>query len=127
MNKEENEAIKYLEFLINEKCECEACQRTKKEYKIILNLIERQQKEIEELMKICDSYKSASNHCVEIFSDTINPNYISKDKIREKIKNIKENIETLNDSANFDSAYVQTELEYQRTKKEILQELLEEN
>lgn len=44
MNKEEKEAIKYLEFLSNEKCECEACQRAKKKYKTILNLLEKQQK-----------------------------------------------------------------------------------
>ena len=45
------EAIKYLEFLSNEKCECEACQRAKKEYKTILNLLDKQKKEIEELKK----------------------------------------------------------------------------
>lgn len=45
---EEKEAIKYLEFLSNEKCECEACQRAKKEYKTILNLLNKQKNEIEE-------------------------------------------------------------------------------
>lgn len=45
MSKAEKEAIKYLEFLSNEKCECDSCKRAKEEYKIILK---EQQKEIEE-------------------------------------------------------------------------------
>lgn len=48
ISEKEKEAIKYLEFLINEKCECEACQRAKKEYKTILNLLDKQKNEIEE-------------------------------------------------------------------------------
>lgn len=47
MSEEEKKAIKYLEFLSNEKCECKVCQNAKKHYRIILNLIEKQSKEIE--------------------------------------------------------------------------------
>jgi nicotinic acid mononucleotide adenylyltransferase len=55
-----------------------------------LNLIEKQQKEIKELTKTCDLYKNASDHIAEIFLEATKPNYISKDKIREKIKKAKE-------------------------------------
>ena len=85
MTEEETKALKYLEFLSNEKCECEACQRAKKEYKILLNLIEKQQKEIEK-------YKH-TNIVVgrRQYGKTyeITKGYISKDKIREKIRELK--------------------------------------
>lgn len=51
MSKEEKKAINYLEFLSNEKCECKVCQNAKKQYKIILNLIEKQQNKISSLEK----------------------------------------------------------------------------
>ena len=54
------------------------------------DLCNKQQKKLKELIKTCDLYKSASDHCAEIFSDTIKPNYISKGKIREKIKDYTE-------------------------------------
>lgn len=82
----------------------------------LLNLIEKQQKTIKELMSICDLYKGASDHCVEIFSDTIKPNFISKDKIREKL----------------DYQYMlwntpNRQKEYNQEVVDILEELLEEN
>lgn len=51
MSEEDKKAIKYIVFLSNEKCECEACQNAKKHYKIILNLLEKQQKEIKSLQQ----------------------------------------------------------------------------
>ena len=52
MSEEEKEAIKRIEFLINEiKCECDICKHNKKSFKTILNLIEKQAKEIAELKK----------------------------------------------------------------------------
>lgn len=47
----------------------------------LLKAYREQQKEIEELMGICDSYRNASEHSAEIFLETIKLNYISKDKI----------------------------------------------
>ncbi len=103
MSEEEKEAIKYLEFLINEKCECEACQRAKKEYKTILNLIDKQQREIEEWRN----------------GIRINDNVtIPKDKIRAKIQIYKDK--------KADSVGMLINYEYWKTKIEVLQELLEE-
>lgn len=51
-----------------------------------LELIKKYQKAIKELIETCDSYRNASDHCAEIFSDTIKSNYISKDKIKEKLE-----------------------------------------
>ena len=86
VNEEEKEAIKYLEFLSNEECECEACQRAKKEYKTILNLLDKQQKEIEELHKEINQrikLKIENEKCVD-------RDFIYKGKIREKIKDYTE-------------------------------------
>lgn len=86
MNKKEKDAIKYLEFLSNEKCECEACQRAKKEYKTILNLLDKQQKEIEDLKVIADDIKD--HRIVYVDTPEFEEKYISKDKIREKMQEI---------------------------------------
>ncbi len=71
---------------------------------ILLNLIEKQQKEIEELQIIADDIKG---HNI-VYTDTpeFEDNFISKDKIREKMEEVK-NLST--------AGY------------EILKELLEEN
>ena len=82
------------------------------------------QEEIEKLIAKRYMYNAETG---EVTAIPIDNNYISKNKIRELIKNDKENIETLNNSYNFESAYVQAELEEKRRRKEILQELLEEN
>lgn len=39
------EALKYLKFLSEERCECEVCQYSKKVYKTVLNYIKKQRKE----------------------------------------------------------------------------------
>ena len=89
--------------------------------------IEKQQKAIEELMKTCDLYKSASEHCVKNFSDTIKPNYISKDKIREKIKELEEQKEKLKYDGNRCFADYEQFCKNLKFFKEQINELLEEN
>ena len=50
MSAEEKQAIKRIKFLIKEiKCQCDICKLNVVTFKIILNLIDKQQKEIEEL------------------------------------------------------------------------------
>lgn len=100
MSEEEKKAIKYLEFLSNEKCECEACQRAKKEYKIILNLLDELQKEIKEKTK---------------FIKWVEKNAILKDKIKEKIKELEKD-------KDFDE-----DIYVEEFTVDILKELLEEN
>lgn len=119
MSEEEKEAIKLLK---QEPDFSLSYYKREHAIDIVLNLIEKQQKEIEDLKEV------EQQICNEelITQDYVTKNYISKNKIRELIKNDKENIETLNNSYNFESAYVQTELEEKRRRKEILEELLGE-
>lgn len=70
-SEEENKAIKYLEFLSNEKCECEACQRAKKEYNTILNLLDKQQNEIKRLKKDRDILYGVIDELKEDYGDHI--------------------------------------------------------
>ena len=85
MSEEEKKAIEYLkrhilpcygskggiEFMLND---------------IILNLIEKQSKEIEELNSDLGVFKRALTDIEDVY----NANYISKTKIKEKIKELKE-------------------------------------
>ena len=102
MNEEEKEAIKYLEFLSNEKCECEACQRAKKEYKTILNLLDKQKNEIEEkttiLLAGSKKVKQLEKEIEELKENElleITENFVSKDKIKEIIENAEADIDYL--------------------------------
>lgn len=87
MKKEEKEAIKYLEFLSNEKCECKVCQNAKKHYKTILNIIEKQQKEIEKLQFV--------NNLIIKWNEQLDNECISKDKIRKIIYSNNEDLEII--------------------------------
>jgi hypothetical protein len=78
-------------------------------------LIEKYQKAIKELIETCDSYRNASEHCAEIFSDTIKLNYISKDKIREKLNYFENSFDYDDDGTSYELVM------------EVLEELLEEN
>lgn len=138
LNEEENEAIKYLEFLSNEKCECEACQKAKKEYKTILNLLDKQQKEITKL-----SEKVTNNICANVENEVL-------EEYRQKIKDQQKEIEEwrngirINDKVSIpkdkirakiqlykdkkaDSIGMLINYEYWKAKIDILKELLEEN
>lgn len=88
----------------------------------LLNLLDNQQKEIEELMKICDSYKNASDHCAENFLEVIKPNYISKGKIRETIRHYNNELEHIKNGEEFEN-----EKPMYYWGKVALEELLEEN
>lgn len=92
------------------------------EIKTLLNLIDKQK---EDIMYLRMDVQDLADD-VEFWQDRCD-NSIDKDDIRHKIKNINENIENLNNSCEFESAYVQAELEELRTKKHSLEELLEEN
>lgn len=55
----EEEAIKRIRLLQQEECDCIECRKNKEAYEIVLNLIEKQGKKINELEKalIDDDYK----------------------------------------------------------------------
>ena len=77
----EKKAIEELKSFINDKdCIYWIGKNGEEAVKIILNLIENQQKEIEELKKYEEGYKLLSYGL---------DNYISKDKIRAKIEEYK--------------------------------------
>ena len=130
MTEEEKKAIEYLknrlEILHNN-----TQWATENSIKVILNLIDKQQKEIEELKENYDElfkkyemkkvlFVRKDHNTKELLSelyirkDTLNDDYISKDKIKEKIKELEENYSEFS--------------EYPIGKSiEILRELLEEN
>lgn len=99
----------------------------------LLKKYKQQQKEIEELK---DKNKTLENllqgNLYEMYlyykelAGEYQANSISKDKIREKIKNLEENIDNLYNSSSLETAYCQAELDHLREKKDTLQELLEE-
>lgn len=81
MSEEEKKAITYLKFYIERDVMYEDTHY--EQIKTILNLIEKQQKEIEELKK--------PKYIINCETGTVTPihnNFISKDKIREIIKEI---------------------------------------
>ena len=89
MNKEEKEAILELKHFSNEtpywKQEEYSSSEVDSYIKIVLNLIEKQQKEIEELKK--DNKHQWKERCKLFFALE---NSISKGRIREKMKEVKE-------------------------------------
>lgn len=95
------------------------------DYKAIEGLLDLYRKQKEDIMYLRMDVQELADD-VEFWQDRCD-NSVDKDDIRHKIKNINENIENLNNSCEFESAYVQAELEELRTKKHSLEELLEEN
>lgn len=83
MNDEEKKAVEFIRDLIAWDVRQDLCPNKEecKNLEIILNLIEKQQKEIDELQSYIKEYL--------IPKSTINLLYVSKDKIREKIKEYK--------------------------------------
>ena len=147
---EEKEAIKYLEFLSNEKCECEACQHVKKEYKTILNLINKQQKEIEEKRIIifagAEKVKQLEKGNRSLMESRIkwkNRYYKEKEKNKENqvlIEDIKEHRIVYIDTPEFEEKFVSKDKIKEKIKKakeikwqipklviEYFEELLQEN
>lgn len=105
MNDEEKKAVEFIRDLITWDVRQDLCPNKEecKNLEIILNLIEKLQKQIEELQSYIKEYL--------IPKSTINLLYVSKDKIRAKIKELDEKWHVL---------YRDSEV------KDILKELLEE-
>ncbi len=96
MTADEKESVKYLKEYIKlgEKA-IKYGVAISPRFRIILNLIEKQQKEIEELKHKYDKLLSDINKCIG--KAIVDTNYVSKDKIRNKIKELDEaydNVET---------------------------------
>ena len=112
MNKKEINAIKCLEVDMLDN----------KQIEIILNLIKKQQKEIEELKKHKEHEQEYQNG--EVFSAKqiyyIEENYIDKDKIREKIEKYEKDYERQDKEELFNMTKITA------GKLSALQELLEE-
>lgn len=87
-SEEEKKAIEYIQKRQNfMKSEPKCITDFEKHIDILLNLIKRQQKEIEELKEKNASLKKEIKLMKSI---NINDNYISKDKIREHLKKFEE-------------------------------------
>ena len=86
MSEEEKKAIEELKSFINDKdCVYWIGKNGEEAVKIILNLIEKQQKEIERLEARKYMFNAETG---EISQIPLNNNYINKDKIREKIEDL---------------------------------------
>ena len=117
MNEEEKKAIEWFkEDLTKEKEEMEYYNEYKKQIikrnEKLLNIIEKQQKEIEVLEIIHTTYK-------EMIEEN---NYISKDKIREKIEHYNNELEHIKNGEEFEN-----EKPMYYWGKVALENLLEEN
>ena len=96
MNDEEKKAIEALKYCVGKTFggydkyyfEDNSSMMIYRAIQIVLNLIKKQQKEIKELKKIIGLYKNASENVAEITQEVISNHYISRDKIKEKIKDI---------------------------------------
>lgn len=93
--KEENQAIKDLKRLEEVIKNNIPNNKNIKAIKIVLNLLEKQQKEIERLYK--DNYRLDRENQLKFERAVDTSDYVSKDKIREKIKEIEERIEEENE------------------------------
>ena len=120
MSDEEKKTINLLKHCQNthiENTKVEKLLLTTKEAKIILNLIEKQQKEIEELKKYEKYYEEM---------EEVNKKFISKDKIKAKIDLIdKEYAEHIEKNKN-DLYLVNINAQRHDAMKVVLEELLEE-
>lgn len=104
---------------------------------IILNLIEKQQKEIENLKEINKEHQKLNGelrdeikrqgNTREIEEKYIEENFISKDKIREKIKELEENVKEFEEYWSRDPRKFKRAKSIDFYKLEALQELLEGN
>ena len=111
LSEEEKKAIEYIKEFRNEVFEGVGNKSTMaKNIDILLNLIKSQQKEIEELKKWHDVFLEMYIH-----KDKVGANYISKDKIREKI----EDLESLSKNITMQPSIYNYEID-------LLKELLEE-
>ena len=112
MTDEENKAMKLLNDMIKHKPDTIRLEWRKGIYalQLILNLIEKQTKQIEELKKYEEGYKLLSYSL---------DNYISKDKIKAKIEELEEDLKEYENGQEWE---IQDEI---RGQIDVLQSLLE--
>ena len=121
MNEEENQAFKILHFYNSEDYGTE---ELKKYIKIIVNLVEKQQKEIENYQILKDDIEE--HNIVYVDTPEFEEKYISKDKIIEKIDLIdKEYAEIIEKNKN-DLYLVNINAHRHSAMQSILEELLGE-
>ena len=127
MSEEEKKAIENLKDFFNEAIKYKSCiiiPYNTKSFDTILNLIEKQQKEIEELKEENKQYKIQEDLTFKCLEKTkYMSNYISKDKIREKIENLENYIQENSDEQGYWGSEHQEDI---YAKIEILEELLGE-
>lgn len=148
LSEEEKKAIKYFynlratidesNMLFDEDINVKCGNETIKQITLVLNLIEKQQKEIEELKNITKSYDSFLGDEKIVIADKkffvngyFQENFVRKDKIKAKIEELDEEIKVKKEIAKNPMDRVSGRLltdnmvELEKTKK-VLQSLLEE-
>ena len=117
MNKEEKEAIEYIKFKTIAGLETLQLEKDVKALEILLNYIDKLQKENEELKEQRDNAIKLRNELIEEQKITC----ISKNKIRNKIKEVAEEPQIYVDTEKFD-----IEFEKSNYTIDVLKELLGE-
>ena len=140
MNEEEKKTVKYFynlratidesNMLFDEEINVKHGKETIKQITIILNLIEKLQKENEELKEIYRSEKKMKNEYIKLYQDLLlKENVISVQKVKDKIEEIlnnKEYIIVFEGNAEFpDDATIINAQKYIKLEK--MQELIEGN
>lgn len=135
MSEEEKQAIQYLhnrrkellEIISRDTEDTFDSAELEEEYniRIILSLIEKQQKEIEELKNKKDFFVGTYGDLVELAKAEGTFNYISKDKIKEKIKELEEERDKYT-IGNINFGLMKPDYDNKEEIIEVLQELLEE-
>ena len=128
MNKEEKEAIEQLKILIGLEEFNKLSYKENQSIKILLNLIKKQQEEIEE--KDTRLQEEINENCklkTELYGNSIH-----KDKIREKIKEYQKHIDNINNKApkrkdgKPNNLFNHANRDFYKSKVEVLEELLGE-
>lgn len=87
MNKELEESIERIKYLLTDGCDCESCKKDKRAYRIVLKELERLQEENSKIQTEIANHVYWESTPV----DEIKKMYIPKDKIRNKLEQDKEN------------------------------------
>ena len=142
LSDEEKKAIKYFynlratidesNMLFDEDINVKCGNETIKQITLVLNLIEKQQKEIEELKNITKSYDSFLGHEKIVIADKkffcngyFQENFVRKDKIKAKIEEYEQDVKDFEEYWSKDPRKFKKEKSVDYYKLEALKELLE--
>ncbi len=117
MNKELEEAIERIKYLLTDGCDCEACKKDKKAYKTVSKELERLQEENSKLERANKTYINS----IQSITPVLLEYYIPKDIIREKIKEMQNQYEEALEENSTKSFILKCQIEgFKEFEKELL-------